>query len=80
VGDGSLTKISEFVLKFIMTIKRSRTFFFFFFILSILSPGMGCATLPNIGESRQIHWDEWKKRTLIPRLREWFVNLFSHWL
>ena len=34
----------------------------------------------DLANSRQIQWDEWKKRPLLPRIREWFVNLFSHWL
>jgi len=34
----------------------------------------------DLANSRQIRWDEWKKRPLLPRIREWFVNLFSHWL
>jgi len=34
----------------------------------------------DIENSSQIHWDEWKNRPLLPRIREWFVNLFIHWL
>jgi cardiolipin synthase A/B len=34
----------------------------------------------DLADSRQIHWDEWKKRPLLPRVREWFVNLFVRWL
>jgi cardiolipin synthase len=34
----------------------------------------------DLADSRQIQWDEWKKRPLLPRIREWFVNLFSHWM
>ncbi len=30
----------------------------------------------DLADSRQIQWDEWKKRSLLPRVREWFVNLF----
>jgi cardiolipin synthase len=30
--------------------------------------------------SRQIHRDDWEKRPLPPRVREWFVNLFIQWL
>jgi cardiolipin synthase len=30
----------------------------------------------DLADSRQIQWDEWKKRPLLPRIREWFVNLF----
>ena len=34
----------------------------------------------DLAESDQIHWEEWKKRPLLPRIREWFVNLFIRWL
>ncbi|MEK7308745.1 MAG: phospholipase D-like domain-containing protein, partial [Nitrospirota bacterium] len=34
----------------------------------------------DLAESDQIHWEEWKKRPLLPRIREWFVNLFVRWL
>jgi len=34
----------------------------------------------DLANSRQIQWDEWKERPLLPRVREWFVNLFSHWM
>ena len=34
----------------------------------------------DLADSRQIHWEEWKKRPLWPRFREWFVNLFGRWL
>ncbi len=34
----------------------------------------------DLENSSQIQWDEWKKRPLLPRLREWFVNLFVRWL
>jgi cardiolipin synthase len=34
----------------------------------------------DLEKSRQIHWDEWKKRPLSPRVREWFLNLFVQWL
>lgn len=34
----------------------------------------------DLGVSRQIQWDEWEKRPLLPRAREWFVNLFARWL
>jgi cardiolipin synthase len=30
----------------------------------------------DLADSKQIHWDEWKKRPYLPRVREWFVNLF----
>jgi cardiolipin synthase len=34
----------------------------------------------DLANSRQIQWDEWKKRPLLPKIREWFVNLFIRWL
>jgi cardiolipin synthase A/B len=34
----------------------------------------------DLSNSMQIQWDEWKNRPLLPRLKEWFVNLFSNWL
>ncbi len=34
----------------------------------------------DIAESDQITWEEWEKRTVFPRMREWFAHLFSHWM
>jgi len=34
----------------------------------------------DLANSRQIKWEEWKKRPLLPRVREWFINLFVKWL
>ena len=34
----------------------------------------------DLANSRQILWEEWKKRPMLPRVREWFVNLFVRWL
>lgn len=34
----------------------------------------------DLAESDQIQWEEWKKRPLLPRIREWFAHLLSHWL
>lgn len=34
----------------------------------------------DLAESRQIHWEEWKSRPLLPRIREWFLNIFIRWL
>lgn len=34
----------------------------------------------DLENSRQINWEEWKKRSLMLRIREWFVNLFARWL
>jgi cardiolipin synthase len=34
----------------------------------------------DLADSKQIRWEEWKNRPLLPRIREWFVNLFGRWL
>jgi len=34
----------------------------------------------DLADSRHIQLDEWEKRPLLPRIREWFVHLFSQWL
>ena len=34
----------------------------------------------DLAESDQIQWEEWKKRPLFPRIRDWFAHLFSHWM
>jgi cardiolipin synthase len=34
----------------------------------------------DLADSRQVIWDEWKERPLLPRIREWLVNLFIRWL
>jgi len=34
----------------------------------------------DLENSMQIQWNEWKERPLLPRLREWFINLFVRWL
>jgi cardiolipin synthase A/B len=34
----------------------------------------------DLSDSIEIHWDEWNKRPLLPRVREWFINLFVRWL
>jgi len=34
----------------------------------------------DLADSKQIHWEEWKKRPVFPRIGEWFVNLFIRWL
>lgn len=34
----------------------------------------------DLANSKQIHWEEWKKRPYLDRAREWFVNLFVRWL
>jgi len=34
----------------------------------------------DLANSKQIQWEEWKNRPLLPRVREWFVNLFVRWL
>lgn len=34
----------------------------------------------DLENSSQIHWHEWEKRPLFPRVREWFLNLFVQWM
>ena len=34
----------------------------------------------DLAESDQIQWAEWRKRPLVPRIREWLAHLFSHWM
>ena len=34
----------------------------------------------DLAQSDQIQWEEWKKRPLLPRIREWFAHLFDRWL
>ena len=34
----------------------------------------------DLEKSRQIHLDEWKKRPVLLKIREWFVNVFVRWL
>jgi cardiolipin synthase len=34
----------------------------------------------DLANSKQILWEEWNDRPLLPRVREWFVNLFVRWL
>jgi cardiolipin synthase len=34
----------------------------------------------DLEESDQVKLEEWKKRPLIPRIREWLAHLLSHWL
>jgi cardiolipin synthase A/B len=34
----------------------------------------------DLADSGQIQLEEWEKRPLFPRIREWFVNLFVRWL
>jgi cardiolipin synthase len=34
----------------------------------------------DLANSRQIQWDEWEKRPLFQKIREWFVHLFFHWM
>jgi cardiolipin synthase len=34
----------------------------------------------DLSNSQQITWQEWQKRPLLPRTREWFLNLFVRWL
>jgi len=34
----------------------------------------------DLADSKPIVWKEWKKRPLLPKIGEWFVNLFVRWL
>jgi hypothetical protein len=34
----------------------------------------------DLTNSKQIKQDEWENRPLLPRVREWFVNIFARWL
>jgi len=34
----------------------------------------------DLADSKQIHWEEWQERPVLPRFREWFLNLFIRWL
>ena len=34
----------------------------------------------DLEESNQIQLEEWEKRPLYPRIREWLAHLFSHWM
>ncbi len=34
----------------------------------------------DLRQSNQIHLEEWKKRPYTDRVKEWFINLFGHWL
>jgi cardiolipin synthase len=34
----------------------------------------------DVAESHEIRQEEWEERPLLPRVREWFAHLFSHWL
>jgi cardiolipin synthase len=34
----------------------------------------------DLANSKQIQWEEWKDRPLLPRAREWFISRFVRWL
>jgi cardiolipin synthase A/B len=34
----------------------------------------------DLAASRQILWEDWQQRPWLPRIGEWFVNLFARWL
>lgn len=34
----------------------------------------------DLANSRQIKWEEWKKRSFLLKSREWFFNIFVRWL
>ena len=33
----------------------------------------------DLAESDQIRWEEWEKRPLLLKIREWFSQLFARW-
>ena len=34
----------------------------------------------DLADSRQIHWEDWKNRPWLPRVRDWFVSMFGRWM
>ncbi len=34
----------------------------------------------DLTQSDQIQWEKWKRRSLLPRMKECFAHLFAHWL
>lgn len=34
----------------------------------------------DLEKSGQIRWEEWQKRPVFQRVKEWFAHLFSHWM
>jgi cardiolipin synthase len=34
----------------------------------------------DLEKSDQIHWEEWQKRPVFPRIMEWIAHLFSRWM
>ena len=34
----------------------------------------------DLAESDQVRWEEWKRRPLRIKIREWFSHLLAHWL
>ena len=34
----------------------------------------------DLGESDQVRWEDWKKRPLSLKVKEWFSHLFARWL
>jgi cardiolipin synthase len=34
----------------------------------------------DLADSKQIHWVDWQKRPVLPKVREWFINLIFQWL
>jgi len=34
----------------------------------------------DLAESDQIRWEEWKRRPLRLKIKEWFSHLFTYWL
>ena len=34
----------------------------------------------DLAESDEVRWEEWKRRPLSLKVKEWFSHLFAHWL
>jgi cardiolipin synthase len=34
----------------------------------------------DLAESDQVRWEEWKRRPVLLKIREWFSHLLAHWL
>jgi cardiolipin synthase len=34
----------------------------------------------DLAESDQVRWEDWERRPLLLKIREWFSHLFAHWL
>ena len=41
---------------------------------------MECMFDDDIGESNEIHLDEWEERSVTYKIKEWFAHLFARWM